>query len=457
MKTEVCVSAGRSSRPAPFFLLGALFASLLAVAPAPAAAQASWAEVSAALRANDDGSRSVRTFYKLRGHRPLWIRGGRLTPDAFALLDLFDTAHLDGIDTRRLRLSRLDDVLRKSNSGTPRALARAENALSETFAAYVQAVRRPVGGDIRYENDALAPAVPTEKAVLDAAAAAPSLSRYIEEIGWMHPLYAGLRRALADPLLTPQQARLVQVNLDRVRAIPANPARRYVIVDAAAARLYMYEDGKVRDSMRVVVGKPDQQTPTIAGFISYAILNPYWNVPPDLVPTKVAPGVLKQGPAYLRSQRYEILSDWSENARVLDPKSIDWRSVAAGQRQLRVRQLPGRGNSMGDVKFMFPNQLGIYLHDTPDKHLMKRASRQYSSGCVRLEDAARLGRWLFNKPLKAPSSKPEQRVSLPEPVPVYNTYLTVAPEGERLAFRSDPYRRDQAALAMAGGDMRGTR
>jgi murein L,D-transpeptidase YcbB/YkuD len=123
----------------------------------------------------------------------------------------------------------------------------------------------------------------------------------------------------------------------------------------------------------------------LAGLMHYAIVNPYWNVPPDLARTKVAPGVLAKGVGFLKSMRYEVLSDWTEKATVLDPKTVDWRAVAAGRSEIRVRQLPGKGNSMGRMKFMMPNDLGIYLHDTPDRHLFADANRYFSSGCVRLE------------------------------------------------------------------------
>src|SRR3546814_13969426 len=93
----------------------------------------------------------------------------------------------------------------------------------------------------------------------------------------------------------------------------------------------------------------------LAGLVRFAAVNPYWNVPPDLVRDQIAPEVLDKGGSYIRSKRYEILSDWTENARVLDPKEVDWAAVAAGRRELRIRQLPGAHNAMGDVKFMFPN------------------------------------------------------------------------------------------------------
>ena len=99
------------------------------------------------------------------------------------------------------------------------------------------------------------------------------------------------------------------------------------------------------------------------------------------------------------------------------------------------------------MKFMFPNELGVYLHDTPERDLLREAARQFSAGCVRVEDAPRLARWLFGRPLAASGRRPEQQVPLPEPVPVYITYLTAAPEGDRIAFRPDAYGRDEPRSA----------
>jgi murein L,D-transpeptidase YcbB/YkuD len=194
--------------------------------------------------------------------------------------------------------------------------------------------------------------------------------------------------------------------------------------------------------MKVIVGKPSEQTPMIAGLIRTTVLNPYWNVPTDLVQRRIAPAVLKDGPAYLKTKRYEILSDWTDKATRLDPKSVDWAAVAAGDTELRVRQLPGADNSMGAMKFMFPNQFGVYLHDTPDKALFADANRTLSSGCVRVEDAARLAGWLFGEAPRPGASDPEQVVALPEPVPVFINYFTAGWSGERFALREDPYGRD---------------
>ena len=102
-----------------------------------------------------------------------------------------------------------------------------------------------------------------------------------------------------------------------------------------------------------------------------------------------------------------------------------------------MRQLPGGSNAMGKVKFMFPNDLGIYLHDTPQRNLLAKDDRHFSNGCVRLEDAQRLGRWFFGETPKAKSDAPEQHVPLPQPVPVYLTYLTAVPTKDGVTFLPD--------------------
>ncbi len=229
---------------------------------------------------------------------------------------------------------------------------------------------------------------------------------------------------------------IIRLNLERARILPG-PWTRHIVVDTASARLWMYQGGKEQGSMKVVVGKPTEQTPMLAGMVRYAILNPYWNVPADLIQNRIAPKMLAG-----TAKNFQVLSDWGAGASVLDPQSIDWHAVEDGRAEVRLRQLPGGTNAMGRMKFMFPNDQGIYLHDTPDRALFAKPARQFSSGCVRLEDAPRLGQWLFGKPLKSASDAPEQQMPLPEAVPVYLTYLTAVPSGTGIAFPDDVYGRD---------------
>jgi murein L,D-transpeptidase YcbB/YkuD len=243
---------------------------------------------------------------------------------------------------------------------------------------------------------------------------------------------------------------LILANVERARALPDHGGGRFLLVDSAGARLWLFERGEARETMRAVVGKPGMATPAMAGLLRFATLNPYWNMPPDLARQR-ARRVLKEGPRFLARERLQILSDWSDRARVIPPVQVSWPAVAAGRQHLRLRQLPGGANVMGAVKFMMPNELGIYLHDTPDKSLFARADRRLSSGCVRVEDAQRLSRWLFGgREVKPAGSAPEQRVDLPEPVPVYILHLTALPLPGGIVFQPDGYGRDAALLAQIG-------
>ncbi|MGQ3065971.1 MAG: L,D-transpeptidase family protein, partial [Sphingopyxis sp.] len=120
----------------------------------------------------------------------------------------------------------------------------------------------------------------------------------------------------------------------------------------------------------------------------------------------------------------------------------DWPAVAAGDQALRLRELPGGANSMGRVKFLFPNDEGIYLHDTPDRALLGKPDRHFSNGCIRLENASALGQWLLHRSINTKSKTPEQAVALPVEVPVYLTYITAIATERGLAFRDDVYGRD---------------
>lgn len=437
------------------FLVGAALALAIAVPAAPATAQPRLASDLQRLAASNP---ELSAFYAARQYRPLWVRGSTLGPEADILLDLLRTAQADGLDpVRYLRLG-VREAVEEARSGSPGSVARAEVVLSSAFATYVRDVRRPSDIGVIYGEPSLRKPVPSTLMVLKLASEAPSLEKYLRSMGWVHPLYAGLRQALAKSpwdggVMFPDEEQLVRLNLERARILPAREDR-YILVDAAAARLFYYEGGKVKESMRVVVGTPDQATPMMVGMIRYATLNPYWHVPPDLTRQRIAPRVIREGLSYFQNQGYEVVTEWSRSARVLDPATIDWEAVADGRKEVFVRQRPGPRNGMGKVKFQFPNEMGIYLHDTPAKQLFNEDQRGFSAGCVRLEDADGLGRMLFGRRPQAHSDEPEQTVPLPEPVPVYITYLTAVSENGRIVQRRDFYGRDQgrahAASATSG-------
>jgi len=239
--------------------------------------------------------------------------------------------------------------------------------------------------------------------------------------------------------------RLIRVNAQRAAQLPPDLGPRFVLVDAGNQMLYMYEGQRVIGSMRVIVGKAKDPTPMLAGYIRHTIVNPYWNIPPDLVSDRFAPRVLQQGESYLTSRRFEALSGWEEDAQVLSYKDVNWNAVASGAQILRLRQRPGPGNGMGDIKFMFPNRFGVYLHDTPSKALFKKSRRTLSAGCVRIEKPWQLAQWLYGEHPKAVGSAPEQKIPLSNITPVYISYFTAVPTAKGFEFRHDVYDRDKRA------------
>jgi murein L,D-transpeptidase YcbB/YkuD len=242
-------------------------------------------------------------------------------------------------------------------------------------------------------------------------------------------------------------ARRIAVNMERAFRLPQTLAfDRYVVVDSGAAEAYLFDRDRMADQMRVIVGSPETKTPMMAVLMRGAKANPYWNVPPELVKSLTAKKVKEQGLSYFQNFHYEVLSDWGANATLVDPKEINWKSIASAKElpTIRVRQQPGPWNSMGEMKFEMPNDYGIYLHDTPLKEKFA-GDRWISNGCVRLEDYRRFATWVFGR-MPQESSQPEQYLPLPRPVPIYLTYLTVEATGNGVMFRPDPYGFD--ALAM---------
>jgi murein L,D-transpeptidase YcbB/YkuD len=404
--------------------------------PSPAAA-ASFGRV--------DVGPDIAAFYAARANQPLWVTKAGPRAEAEQALRRIGEAGRDGLDRDDYGWAELVRTLPSARSGDPKALAHLELLLSRGFTRYVADLRSPSRNPMILAETGLAPEPVAPRALLDDLAGAESLAVGVGSAVRMNPLYEALRRGHARwAAQGGREEALVRTNLDRARAIPAS-AGRYIVVDTASARLWMIDGDRVEGPMRVIVGKPHMQTPMLASRLRSVVLNPYWNMPPDLARER-AKKVLRQGPGLIARERLQILSDWSDAARPIPPSSVNWAAVAAGRQTLRLRQLPGGANVMGAIKFMMANRLGIYLHDFPDKSLFERADRRLSSGCVRLSDAPRLARWLFRgRPPSARGSAPEQPVDLPEAVPVYITYLTVLPGGPRgLTFQPDSYGRDKA-------------
>jgi murein L,D-transpeptidase YcbB/YkuD len=397
---------------------------------------------------NFAADQAVNAFYASRAGSPLWLSGRSGSAAAQELIGVLQRAPLDGLASGPALAAQAQALLARAEGGDPAAAANADRLLSSAWVQYVQALQTPPAG-MTYADQWVTPRRDSAAAILAKAAAAPSLAAYVSSVSQVNPLYARLRDAAWSAMQASggQLDPRVLTSLDRARDIP--PQNRYVMVDTAGARLYMIEDGRVADSMKVIVGKADAstQTPMLASTIYYATLNPYWHVSGDMVRSLIARNVLDQGLGYLRGHGYQVLSA-DGSGELLDPAKVNWRAVAAGQEMVQVRQLPGPLNSMGRIKIPFPNGSDIYLHDTPNKDLFAQDDRTLSHGCIRLQDAMRLGRWLMGRDPQAESREPEQNALLPKPVPIYVTYLTAQVNGGQLSFVDDIYGRDTQVAAL---------
>jgi len=440
------------------FLKNTAFAALMAFAvPAAAAADSPVIQAGAGIQiASLPAASAVARYYDARRNAPIWFKAGQGTGAAIQLVNILKQAPIEGLAIPSDLAVQVEAAVARAQA-SPAAAVEADRLLSTAWVAYVQALSAPTRGMI-YADSFVMPKTPSAELVLARIAAAPSLSAHLKSVSDVNPIYAALRSAAIEQAKLPGGGTSLQLaaNLDRARSLPARG--RFVMVDAATQRLWMYEDGRIVDSMKVIVGMNELPTPMIASMLYYTTFNPYWHVPDHLVRKTLAPDVLKMGPGYLKSHGYQIVSEWDNNSPLLDPASVNWKGAAAGTVHVKIRQLPGGDNSMGKMKFPFPNGEGIYLHDTPDKAKFAQSLRTMSNGCIRLEDAPRLARWLFgHEPAALTSTAPEQYVPFAKGVPVYVTYLTAQPQLGEVTPVKDIYGRDQmqaartAALPTAGG------
>jgi murein L,D-transpeptidase YcbB/YkuD len=228
-----------------------------------------------------------------------------------------------------------------------------------------------------------------------------------------------------------QRVQQILINLDRMRWIPTQPEGDLILVNIPEFVLHVFEGNNLVKKMDVVVGKEGHNTMAFTGKLNQVVFSPYWNVTPDITRKEILPA-MERNPNYLASQNMEITGKDASGTPV-------------------IRQLPGDGNSLGKVKFLFPNDFNIYFHDTPAKSLFHKDKRAYSHGCIRLSDPTWLATYLLRdqpdwtpeKIDEAMNSGKEKFVKVKKAVPVFITYYTAwVDETGLLNFRDDIYKHD---------------
>lgn len=233
-----------------------------------------------------------------------------------------------------------------------------------------------------------------------------------------------------------QRVQQILINMDRMRWMPTQPKDNLILVNIPEFVLHVYEGDKVVNKIDVVVGKEGHNTMMFTGKLNQVVFSPYWNVTPDITRKEILPA-MERNPNYLASQNMEITGTDANGLPV-------------------IRQLPGPGNSLGKVKFLFPNDFNIYFHDTPAKSLFSKDKRAYSHGCIRLSDPVWMAnyllrdqpQWTPDKIADAMDSGKEKFVKVKDPVPVFITYYTAwVDETGTLNFRDDIYKHDAKMAA----------
>ncbi len=293
-----------------------------------------------------------------------------------------------------------------------------------------------------------------------------------------------LRHGIAvDSTVTPQTLlalntpveywiRQIEINLERYRWLPPTFGSKYVIVNIPDYHLFAFDEGKPVLNMRVIVGQEyDNATPVFADSMSYIVFRPQWYVPRRILVDEVIPQARGNIP-YLADHGFEVVRS-KRPFRVIDPATIDWWAVDTAKPGFHVRQKSGSANPLGRVKFMFPNQFSVYLHDTPAAWLFQQPHRTLSHGCVRVQRPVELADFLLagqdgwndstiraammppdtmarlvgmaDSQLPVGDSLPGPTVRLKQKVPVYILYLTAYMRDGGVNFRGDPYGKDAQA------------
>jgi len=280
------------------------------------------------------------------------------------------------------------------------------------------------------------------------------LGRAVEHFQKRHRLPVGdLARLTLDAMNVPVGKRIDQIrlNLERARWILRDVPKRLVLVNVAAFEIYYLENDTIVWQNRAQVGREVSETPQYRDDIQYLVLNPTWTVPPGVLAGTVLPAA-KSDPDYFKKKKLRVI-DPSKGE--IDPKKVNWNNYTADDFPYVLRQDPGPHNALGAVKFMFPNQYHVYLHDTPNQAGYDARLRAMSWGCVHVFEPLQLAEKLIAKPAqwnlaaieKQVASNKSETIYLDDPVPILLLYWTVAvPKGGPVEFIPDIYGRDGAVL-----------
>ncbi|EIF50454.1 murein L,D-transpeptidase [Sulfurovum sp. AR] len=247
----------------------------------------------------------------------------------------------------------------------------------------------------------------------------------------------------------------IRLNLDRIKWLHERNAKRHIIINIPAFTLFFEEDKALRLQMKVITGTRKNPTPVFSNTVRTIVLNPHWNVPKSIIQKEMIPKIFRD-PNAMKKEKIEIYTGWGEDAQKVDASSVNWGQYRYSKNvPYRFAQTPGYHNALGKVKFLFPNQFSVYMHDTPTKNLFNRNVRAFSHGCIRLSKPIELLETFstfndtidFEKAQERLKGKRKEFLALTQRVPVDVVYLTAYVDYDGvLQFRDDIYGYDKMQL-----------
>ncbi len=252
-----------------------------------------------------------------------------------------------------------------------------------------------------------------------------------------------------------QRINQIRTSLERLRWVNQEAVDTMVVVNIAGFRAFFFKDGALEWDTRATIGKNYRQTPVFRGDIAYLEFNPTWTIPPGILRNDTLPAI-KRDPNYLASKNIRVID---HKGNFVDPATVNWNKYKTSV-PYTLRQDPGPKNSLGTVKFIFPNKHFVFMHDTPHRELFSQKERNFSSGCIRIEDPLKMAELVMNDPVKYNRSELEsivesrktQRIHPSPKVPVVIVYLTASVNADgKVRFYKDIYNRDQKVLDALNG------
>lgn len=282
-----------------------------------------------------------------------------------------------------------------------------------------------------------------------------SLERAVYQFQLRHGLQAdgiaGPETLAAMNIPVEQRIGQIRANMERLRWISRQLPEEYLLVDIAGFSVKQFSHGKENWSTRAVVGKPFRATPVFRSSMTHIVLNPSWTVPPTILAEDFLPQ-FRVDSSQLKKKNLSVIDN---SGHEIDPATVDWSSATRKNFKYQLRQRPGPGNALGRIKFMFPNDYFVYLHDTPSKNLFGSSSRAYSSGCIRIEKPLELAilllqknnGWNYQRLLSELGNGQTRTIKLDWQIPVLLMYFTAeALDDNRILFRNDLYNRDRTII-----------